>query len=186
MPLPPAPAPMLRTLALAALLLPLAAQAQKPLPGLWEMTMNLQSGGADLGAGLAQMREQMARMPPEQRKMMEDMMAKQGVALNPGGAGGMNVRFCMSKEQAESDDVPQDADGNCKRDSLKRSGSTLHFTFTCSKPPSKGSGEVVFTSNKAYTMKVQMDRSEKGKTQRVDLQQSAKWLAADCGTLKPR
>lgn len=180
------PAPWLRTLALATVLLPLAAQAQKPLPGLWEMTMNLQSGGADVSAGLAQMREQMARMPPEQRKMMEDMMAKQGVALNPGGAGGMNVRFCMSKEQAEADDMPQDPDGNCKRDSLNRSGATVRFTFSCTKPPSKGSGEVVFASSKAYTMKMQMDRSEKGKTQRVDMQQSAKWLAADCGNLKPR
>ena len=50
---------------------------------------------------MAQMQQQMASMTPEQRKMMQDMMGKQGVGIGAGGPCGMSVKVCMTKEMVE-------------------------------------------------------------------------------------
>jgi hypothetical protein len=73
------PAILALALALAGAL-PLAHAQQKLAPGLWETKMTV--GDKDMQAAMAQARAQMANMPPEQRKMMEGMMAKQGVGLS--------------------------------------------------------------------------------------------------------
>lgn len=163
----------------------LAVQAQTIAPGLWDVTVNVKSAGGELEAGLARMQQEMARLPPDQRKMMEEMMARQGVAVGAGGVAN-SFRHCVSKEQAERGDVPQDADGRCKRDSLERSGSTMRFKFSCANPPTTGTGEFKFSSDKAYTMRLLVDSAAGGQTQRMEMNQSAKWVAADCGSLKPR
>ena len=113
--------------ALAAIALPLlatGAQAQKLSPGLWEMSMTMKSAGGEMEAQMARMQAELAKMPPEQRKMMEGMMAQRGVGMAAGGGGGVAVRTCISKERAERGDVPDQQEGNCKRESMQRSGST--------------------------------------------------------------
>lgn len=71
---------MLRTLSVLILLASTAGvSAQTMKPGLWEMLNKVQSGGQDLTAAMAAMQTQIAVMPPEQRKMMEDMIAKRSV-----------------------------------------------------------------------------------------------------------
>jgi hypothetical protein len=165
----------------AAVAPPAQAQMQKLTPGLWEMQMK--SGDSKLEAAMTQMREQMANMPPEQRKMMEEMLSKQGVAL---GAGGARFRFCMSKEQAERQDFPQDHDNNCKRESLETSANTMRFAYTCTNPPGKGRGEVTMVNSKSYTMKLVGEHpGAQGKMEKIEMQQSAQWIGADCGALKP-
>ncbi len=167
--------------ALAAATLPV--QAQKLTPGLWETQMQMKSAGGEVEAAMARAREQMAKMPPEQRKQMEQMMARQGVAL---GTAANSFRYCLSKEQAERGDIQQDPEGRCKRDSLEHSGNTTRFTYSCTNPASKGRGEVVVASDKAYTLKMNFETAAaQGRPQQMEMQQSAKWVAADCGTLKP-
>jgi hypothetical protein len=164
-----------------------SAQAQKVVPGLWETQTEVKVGNADMQAQMKRAQEQMAKMPPEQRKMMEDMMAKQGVQMGAGAGGKPSFRYCVSKEQAERGHVQQDADGRCKQESMERSGNTLRFKFSCSNPPSSGSGEVTFVNDKAYTMKMVVDgTSAKGQPGSMEMNSSSKWVAADCGTLKPR
>jgi hypothetical protein len=172
-------------LALAATL-PAQAQ-QKMSPGLWETTMNVKSDGQDMSAQMAQMKAEMAKMPPEQRKMMEEMMAKQGVSMGGGAGGGMAFKYCLSKEQAERGEPPADKDGRCKRDSMDRSGNTIKFKFTCTNPPSTGTGEITIASDKAYAMKMVVDQQggAKGGPRQMEMQQNAKWLGSDCGTLRP-
>jgi Protein of unknown function (DUF3617) len=169
-----------------ALALP-GALAQKVAPGLWETQTEMKVGNADMQAQMKRAQEQMASMPPEQRKMMQDMMAKQGVQMGAGAGGRPAFRYCVSKEQAERAEVPQDADGRCKRDSMVKSGSTMRFKFTCTNPPSTGTGEITFTSDKAYAMKMVVDgTSAKGQPGTMEMNSNAKWVSADCGTLKPR
>lgn len=176
-------APSLVALAVLAAALGPAA-AQKVAPGLWETTMNMQSNNPELQANMARMREQMAKMPPEQRKMMEDMMAKQGVSM--GAAGGANtVRYCLSKEQAERGDIPQDNESRCKRDSVERSGSTMRFKVTCTNPPSSGTGEITFKGDKAYDSKITWEHPRQGKVERMEMTGQARWVSADCGNLAP-
>lgn len=166
------------------------AQAQKLAPGLWENTLTLKSGDGKMEAAMARMQEQLAKMPPEQRAQMEAMMASRGVALGValGGAGGTPnaVRVCISKEQAERNELPTGADGRCKRDSMERSGSTLKFKVTCTDPAGTGEGTFNFTSDKAYSGSLVMNVTRDGRAMRMDMQQEGKWLGADCGTLKPR
>src|SRR4051794_26771635 len=73
----------LAALALAAFCTGASAQ-QNMKPGLWEITTNMKSASGEMEKARAQMQQQMASMPPEQRKQMEDMMAKQGMKMGAG------------------------------------------------------------------------------------------------------
>ena len=162
------------------------ATAQTMKPGLWEITNKM---GGDIGAKMAaaqeQMQKQMAAMPPEQRKQMEKMMAQQGVGMSPGAAGGgMAARVCISKEMAARNEPPAQQ-GDCKQETLQRSGKTTKFKFTCSKPPSSGEGEVTMHSPESYTMKMNMTSQAQGKPEQMTMEAQGKWLSNDCGNLKP-
>src|SRR5688572_1108940 len=133
---------------LAAATFSTGAYAQNMKPGLWEITNNMKSGSGEMEKARAQMQQQMASMPPEQRKMMEDMMAKQGMKM---GAGGTSVKMCMTKEMAERNQVPAQQ-GDCKTTQQARSGNTMKVAFSCTNPPSSGEGQYTFVSPEAYTM----------------------------------
>jgi hypothetical protein len=172
-------------LILLAVLAP-AASAQKISPGLWEHAISFKSGDGQMEAAMAKMQESMAKMSPEQRKMMEDMMSRQGVGMAGGPGKPTTLKICISKEQAERAEVAQGGEGHCKQETLQRSSSTLKFKYTCTDPVSSGEGEFSFISDKAYTGSMVMTSTRDGKPQRMEVQQSGKWLGADCGTLKPR
>ena len=163
--------------------LPLFASAQNLKPGLWEVTQKMQAGG-ETEKSMTQMQQQMASMPPEQRKMMEEMMAKQGMKMGAGGPGGMSAKTCMTKEMVERNEVPAQQ-GDCKTTSQARSGNTMKFAFTCANPPSSGEGQVTYVSPEAYTSRVTVNRTMKGKSEKMTVEGSGKWLGADCGSVKP-
>jgi hypothetical protein len=171
-----------------ALLLPLAttaALAQKFTPGLWENSMTMKSGGTEMDAQMARMKEEMAKMPPEQRKMMEDMMAKQGVSVGAAGKA-VTVKVCVTPEMAARDEMPQN-DGNCKQTSKERSGNTVRVKFACSgKEATSGESEYTLISDKQHKGRTVVNSIANGKPQRVEMEHSGKWIAADCGDLKPR
>jgi hypothetical protein len=170
-----------------ALLLPLtstAVLAQKFTPGLWENSMTMKSGGGEMDAQMAQMKEEMAKMPPEQRKMMEDMMAKQGVSVGAAGKS-VTVKACITPEMASRDEMPQE--GNCKQTSKERSGNTVRIKFACTgKEPSSGESEYTMVSDKQHKGRTVVNSIANGKPQRMEMEHSGKWIAADCGELKPR
>jgi hypothetical protein len=158
-----------------------SAGAQSLKPGLWQITHQTQGGG-DMGRSMAAMQQQLANMPPEQRKMVEQHMARQGMQSGPGG--GMAVKVCITPEMAQRSQVPgQHAD--CSSTSQARSGNTMKVAFACTNPPSKGEGEVTFTSPEAYTSKMTVTTTVQGKPQQMTMNSSGRWLAADCGSVKP-
>ena len=71
------------------------AQSQKLAPGHWENTTRVNLASADGGSSdaMARIQKELASMPLAQRKMMEDMLAKQGVAM---GAQPNSVRMKFS------------------------------------------------------------------------------------------
>lgn len=160
--------------------------AQRVAPGLWEYTSSMKTGDGSMEAamekGRAQMKEQMAKMPPAQRKMMEEMMAKQGM----GGAGKpMAMQLCITPEQAARDEVSPPQKG-CKQLGTQRNGNTVHFKFSCEgPPPSTAEGEVIFQSDKAQSGHMVMDTQVAGERKRIEVQHSGRWLAASCGDVKP-
>lgn len=161
------------------------AGAQSLKPGLWEINQKMQTSGGQSDQRMAQMQQQMANMPPERRKMMEDMMAKQGVKMGPGGpGGGMSMQVCMTKEMVERNDVPAQR-GDCKTTRQSRSGNTMKMAFACTNPPSSGEGEVTFTGAETYRMKMMVNTQVQGKPEKVNMDGSGKWLGSDCGNVKP-
>jgi hypothetical protein len=180
----------LHTLPLCLALLGTAslAQAQKLTPGLWENTMLMKAVNSEMAAQMAMMQAELAKMPPEKRQMMESMMAQRGVSMGPaGGSGtpGISVRTCLSKEQAERGEPPEDDKQQCKRETFTRTGSTIKFKVVCSNPPSTGEGEFTMTSDKAYSGKITMSSQVNGNPTSMEMQQTGKWLGSDCGKLKP-
>ncbi len=157
--------------------------AQKVTPGLWENSVTLKAAAGEMDSAMAQAQQQMAQLPPEQRKMVEQMMARQGVGA---GSRATTVQVCVTKEQAARDELPQ-AEGQCSQQITQRSGSTVKFRFSCAgDPPSSGEGEYTLVSDRAYTGRMVANTLLQGKPERIEMQQSGKWLADDCGSVKPR
>ncbi|MBX3634330.1 MAG: DUF3617 domain-containing protein [Rubrivivax sp.] len=170
---------------LSAALLSLPAAAQKSEAGLWEYRIALKSGSGRMEGAMAQMQQEMAKMSPEQRKAMEQMMASQGMGMAPGGGAANTVRMCVSKEQAARDEMPT-GDDRCRQTSLTRSGSTLRFAFVCEgNPPTKGEGSYTFQGGRAFSGQTAVDTVVDGKPERIESHIQGQWLGADCGNVKP-
>jgi len=169
------------TTALTALSFGAVGQTLKP--GLWEVHNKMTSASGAMEKSMADMQKQMASMPPEQRKMMEDMMAKQGVGMGAGGSG-MSAKVCLTKEMVDRNDVatPQ---GDCQQTSSSRTGNTMKFAFVCTKPPSSGEGQMTVVSPEAYTMKMTVNSTAKGKPETMNMDASGKFLSGECGAIKP-
>jgi hypothetical protein len=157
-----------------------AAHAQRIAPGLWEQSTHMKSGSGQMEGAMAQMQREMAQMPPEQRKQMQDMMARQGMGMS-GQANTMRV--CISKEQAERQELGKPEPG-CTYDAVQRSGNTVKMKFNC---PGKGSGDAEYTmaGDKSYRGRSVVTTTVDGKPERMEMTMSAKWLSADCGNVKP-
>ena len=171
--------------ALAGIAVSHAAVAQSMKPGLWEITQSTKSGGGQMEKAQAQMQQQMANMTPEQKKQMQDMMAKHGVQMGAAApGGGMSMKTCMTKEMIARNELPAQQ-GDCRTTKQEKSGNTLKCAMACSNPPSTTEGQVVFTSPEAYTMKMAVRSQAGGKSETLNLDSTGKWLSADCGNIKP-
>ena len=166
----------------AALCLPVAAQQLKP--GLWEVT-NKMVGNPQMEQAMAQMQQQLAAMPPAQRKQMEETMARQGVQMGGAAGAGMSAKVCMTKEMVEQSPVPVQQQGDCKLTTQQRTGNVQKIAYTCANPPSSGEGEYTFLGAEAYKGKMTVTSSPRGKQETMTMEGSGKWLSADCGTIKP-
>lgn len=162
----------------AAFALPAAAQQQLK-PGLWEIQQKM-GGNPELEQQMAQAKAAMAAMPPEQRKQMEAMMARQGVQMGANNS----IRICMTKEMVEKNEIPSQQ-GDCKVTNQARSGNTMKASFACTNPASSGNTEVTIASPEAYTMKTNVTTSARGKPEQMTLEGSGKFVGADCGSVKP-
>lgn len=150
--------------------------AEQIQPGLWEVSSSdMQVDGQQLPA-MQQMLEQLDRLPPEQRRMMEDMLAGQGVAL-----GNQGVRVCLSEEQVKARRLPIEQEAGCTQEITESSAS--HWTFRYQCPSSKGEGVARFVSDREFTTEVKSTiQSERG-VRNAEVKTHARWVSADCGDL---
>lgn len=165
-----------------ALLASIAAQAQSIRPGLWEMQGTV-VGNPEMEAAMAKMQQQLASMPPDQRKMMEQMMAGQGIKLGGGKGGGMSIQTCVTPEQAKKAEMPTQTEGNCTTTVVSRTSSLVKVHFECTNPTSTGDAEYTFNGDKAYQGTVVSSTVVKGKPTSTTIKSSGKWLKDDCGTV---
>lgn len=173
-----------------ALTFSLDANAQNMKPGLWEISQKMKFGSAEANDAMAGMQEQLAKMPPEQRKQMQEMMSKKGVNVDlnsvggSGGPGAISIKTCMTQEMVDRNELPA-AQNGCTSTRSPRVGNTMKMAFSCTKPPSSGEGTVTFTSSDAYSMKMVITSTVKGKPEKLEMDGTGKWLGAQCGDVKP-
>lgn len=150
-------------------------------PGVWEYTTTIKSQNGEMEKAMAQMEQQMASLPPEQRKMMEKNMAAQGVAL---GSKGNSIRVCVTKEDAARKFIPS-SNGECKQTIVRQSANTVWFKFACKgNPPSSGEGEYTLIGDSAYKGKMTVKTKSQGRTETVQMNYTGKWISNDCKTIK--
>lgn len=157
-----------------------SAQAQMHAlqPGLWEFKQQLHTPGQpNANAPMARMQEQLKTMSPEMRKMVEQRMASQGVALGDSGA----VRICISPEQAKQDPMHvAKADGRCSYTQVNRSGDTWKGHVVCKQPPSEGDFTTTMDGPEHFTTRAVMTSQAHGK---VEMQTDGRRVGGDCGAL---
>lgn len=156
------------------------AQAQMLQPGLWEMTTsNMQVDGKPL-PDMQVMMAQLQMLPPEQRAMMEQMLAKQGITV-----AGNGIRSCLTPEQVKTDDIPlQDPQSGCTQKITERNGKVWKFQFSC--PKAQGAGQAQFLSDREFLTNVSGTFNASGVQQKGSMNTRAVWLGNDCGSVKPR
>jgi hypothetical protein len=135
---------------------------------------------------MAAFQAEIAKMPPEQRKMAEQMMAQQGVQMSMGGGGSpTTVKICLSPQQAAQLDIGSVEPG-CTHKVTQRSASSFKASFSCSgPPPSSGDSEVTLQGDTGYTGRSVVTIQDKAKPERLTMDMTGRWLSADCGALKP-
>ncbi|MCC6657951.1 MAG: DUF3617 domain-containing protein [Rhodocyclaceae bacterium] len=169
--------------ALALSLLAAPALAGDMKAGLWEMkTIRQVVDGQDMQAQMRQMQQQMASLPPEQRKQMEAMMGRQGIGMGAGGA----MRMCISEEMAKRDAPVLDPDGQCQPAKVSRSGNTVRYEIDCMMEGrrSQGKGESTFSGNSVHS---RMDMVTMDASGRHTMQSESQmtYLGPDCKGLAP-
>ena len=175
----------LTILAAVATMNALPASAQNVKPGLWEVSNKMTTASGHLEKSMAEMQKQMAGMPPEQRKMMEDMLSRQGVSLGAGAGGAVLAKMCLTKEMIAQNQMPIQQLGDCTSTRGAMTGKTMKMSFNCTKPPSSGEGEITFASDTSYSMKMKMNSSASGKPETMNVDATGRWLGADCGNIQP-
>ncbi|MCQ4322185.1 DUF3617 domain-containing protein [Stutzerimonas stutzeri] len=170
---------IVRLSAAALLLAALAVQAEEMLPGLWEFASDdIEVDGMQM-PGVEEMVEQMKNLPPDERGVMEEMLAAQGVQL---GARGM--RICLSEAQVKSRKLPFQDEPGCSQEITEQTDSLWAFTFQC--PDAKGKGETRLISEREVASMIESDYQVGTQQGSSRMQSHGKWLSADCGALKPR
>lgn len=167
--------------AFAAVLLTsaLPATAQTMRPGLWEISNKVQSGNSQTAAAMAAAQKELANMPPEHRKMMEGMMARQGVGMSVSGDGGVKITHCVTKEMADRKELPTGQQGDCTSTNTPIPGG-MNVSFTCAKPPSSGSGQVTFQGDSGYTMNMDVSSTVNGRPERMTVHSVGRLLSPVC------
>ncbi len=156
-----------------------AASAQMMLPGQWSISSTIASSDGELEKTLAQARQQLASMAPEQRRQIEAMLARSGVTVGGSGAA-VNQKVCLTRKMVEQNIVPLQQNGDCKSTNSKLTGNKMKLSFSCTTPPSSGSGEVTFISNTSYSMQLSASSSATGKPIQMNVSSQGKWLSATC------
>ena len=158
--------------------LPVSAEALKldVEPGLWQHSFSINTASGELERAMQQLEQQLASMPAAQRQMMEQMMASQGMSFDLKGS---SVQVCLTQQQIDRGQLPQQE--GCQQQINQTGDNRYSFTFNCdTKPPTSGEGEMTFSSRKAYTGSASFTTEVNGKAEQMTMQQSGKWLQADC------
>ncbi len=160
-------------------------RAQNPVPpvkvGLWETRMSvLDASGKEVPAPeLAAF----ARMSPQQRAQMAEMMKARGVIM-PDESGAM--KSCLTKELLDAGAWQSlSAETGCTTTYSTRTNSLWKWHTSCASIKTESDGEMVFTGSESYRTKMISTTAITGTPTTSTRIIQGKWLGAACGDVKP-
>lgn len=155
---------------------PVIAQEAVLEPGLWEI--NARNMQVD-GQRLPEVHEMLAAMPPEQRRMMTEMLKQRGVEM-----AGQGFHVCLTPEQVRAGELPMhDPESGCRQEITERSGSTWKFRFSC--PHADGQGVATFANKRSFSARMDSTFKNQSMAQAGSMETHGRWLKADCGAVSP-
>lgn len=164
------------------------AQPPEIKPGLWQIQMTLPGGmkGNPMAGKIEMMKSQMASLPAEQRKQMEQALAGLQAQGTEFTADGMRTNQCITKEDiAKFDLMGNRGPDNCTRKSTPMPGG-MNVSMHCTQPRMDLDAVVKVQNENAYTFESTATMAgPDGKMTTQKTSGSGKWLGSDCGQLKP-
>jgi hypothetical protein len=160
------------------------AVASQPLqPGLWETKVTTELIDSEAAKrSYAALRKRLDSLPPDQRKEAEAAIPKPGVPITE------STRVCLTPKQASEGLVLSgvEEDEDCRTLYGERKGNRIAVTLKCEEPPTSGVGEVVVAGPKAWStsMRTTTRLPNEQPSERLTRTES-RWLASDCGSVKP-
>ena len=123
-------------------------------------------------------------MPPEQRKQMEAMMARQGVNVSSTPAVASS-KMCLTKEMIERSQMLVRTQGDCTSTISNKTSTGVTFKFKCASLQSSGEGHHTFMGDSAYSVIMKINSPQQDKTVIITMDSSGKWLGGSCGSITP-
>jgi hypothetical protein len=154
----------------------LAAELPNIKLGLWEMTWSVQTSGQ-----LPKI--DMSKLPPAQQAMAQAAM--KAAMANMGGPH--TLKTCLGEEQLKKGaSFNFDKDPSCTTTVLKSSPSEMQVKQVCTgKRPRTVSIDYKAATPESVSGVSHIDTNMGGNAMTADGKMSGKWLADDCGKLKP-
>ncbi len=149
-------------------------------PGLWEMTTEGQTSGSPPIPP-----EVLANMPPDRRAKMEAV-----IAARRARAGQPHVsRQCITAESLQKGlDLDERRGSDCQEKVVSSSSSEMNIQIQCKGPRLATVGNLHFTTSgsEQLTGTINMNVGDGEQNMTVKRVIQGKWIATDCGDLKPR
>ncbi len=158
--------------------LPSFAQGMKP--GLWEISSRVTSADAQTDQTVSMLLQQLGNLPPEQRSMVQQMAQNQGLSMpNITPDGNVSIKACVTPEMAANQQVPNIQQGDCTSNNVAIDGG-MQLAFVCSNPASRGEGQLRFVGERAFTMKMNVTSSVRGRQEQVRVDSDGRWQGGYC------
>lgn len=158
---------------------PLAFGSLEIKPGLWKVDVTVKDAkGAETNVS-KKMQDAMAKLPPAQRKQMEEMMKSQGAGKLPGDL----TKVCYTEEMIKNPESMARYEGakDCSTKVLERSSKKMTTSFTC-KDGTKGTASFRAQNRESYAGEVD---AVTGKGEAAKMSYKGTFVSSDCGNVKP-
>jgi hypothetical protein len=154
--------------------------AQGMKPGLWEISSKMTSADAQTDQTVSMLLQQLGNLPPEQRSMVQQMAQSHGLAMpNIAPDGNVSIKACVTPEMAANKQVPNIQQGDCTSNNTAIDGG-MKLAFVCSNPASRGEGRLSFVGDRAFTMKMNVTSSVRGRAEQVTVDSDGRWQGEHC------
>ncbi len=167
-------------LAVCALSTPAWADALAGDPGLWEIATN--TAGLPAGAIPQMSPDQLAKLPPQMRAMVEQKLAAAA------GPHSTTRKGCVTQAMIDKGlEGPASEQKHCTRTPVSSSSTLMAFKMICTGDhPATGTVNVAATDRHTVESTVDMTVTAKeGMTVPIHQTMQGHWLGTDCGDVKP-